>query len=419
MCAERLARVSVRFLRLPFLSPRGILFFVFVFSSAVSPLSGAFPQKSHKLPKPRVLDEGVTFQRDPATGELRIASTTNASRESPAAPAIAAPAPIRVVSQIVPITCSVFAADGTPVLGLSRGDFRVFDDGAPSPLTYFDESTEPASVALVIDASPSVLRDSAEMKEAASALIEGLAPADEVAVVDFSAHTYVQTGFTPIRELLRRAVDRVDVRQLLGDTGGSNIYQSVYLTAAQLLAGRSGRKAIVLLTDGEDSGLGLTLNPESAAPRPGLPENRLTFDDVTRLLATNDIQIFAVSTETRPRIMTPVWLAAHSERSLLTEDARRAGIPAYTLYLAEIVRRSGGELYFLHESDTLADTFRLIAQRIGIEYTLGIAPASAEVVGRPDTAPERAGWHQLRVAVVDHDAASVVHRAAYYVPAPR
>ena len=119
------------------------------------------------------------------------------------------------------------------------------------------------------------------MKRAALALVDGLAPADQVAVVDFSANTYLQTDFSSDRELIRRGIDRVDVRQLLGDVGGSNIYQAVYLTAAKVfLGGREGRKAIVLLTDGQDSGLGLTLDPATAAPRPGQPNNRLTFEDL-------------------------------------------------------------------------------------------------------------------------------------------
>ncbi|MGH9683848.1 MAG: VWA domain-containing protein [Candidatus Acidiferrales bacterium] len=364
-----------------------------------------------KLSRPIRLDAGVTYLRNPASGELEIASPGGigaaGERDQPSGARA-----IRVVTQVVPVTCSAFGSDGTPLRDLTPKDFRVYDDGVERPIVLFNErSSDPASIALVIDASPSVLRDSQEMKDAASALIERLAPADEVAIVDFSAHTYLQTGFSSVRELLRRAVNRVDVRQILGDTGGSNIYEAVYLTARKLFPGRAGRKAIVLLTDGQDSGLGLTLDPASASPHPWNSENRLTFDDVTRELASHDIQIFAVSTENRPQIMTRDWLAAHSATNLLMLDARKLGIPAYTLYLAELVRRSGGELYFLREADTLAETFRRIATRVGTEYSLGISP----LLGA-DSAPQP-GWHQLRVEVIGRGSVSVVHRAAYYVPA--
>jgi VWFA-related protein len=242
--------------------------------------------------------------------------------------------------------------------------------------------------------------------------VDGLSPTDQVAVIDFSAHTYLQLPFSNDWGLIRKAISRIDVRELFGDTGGSNIYQSVFFTARELFAGRTGRKAIVLLTDGQDSGLGLTLDPATASPRPGFPSDRLTFDDVARALAAADIQLFAVSTQSRPKIMTAAWLTKHSAESLLESDARRLEIPAYTLYLAELVRRVGGQLYFLRETKTLADTFREIAHTIRAEYTLGFAP--------PQDAPaaSRSTWHTLRVEVVGHSGVTVVHRAGYNAPAP-
>jgi VWFA-related protein len=365
--------------------------------------------EKEKLQRPRQLDSGITWRRDPATGELHIIPKSGAVQSSADAAPVDAHT-IQVVTQMVPVTCSVYTVDGAPVPGLNRADFIVFEDGLEQRISYFDASHQPASVALVIDASPSVLRDAEEMRRAADGLIDALAPLDQAAVVDFSAHTYLQASFSDVRELIRRAVARVDVNQLLGDTGGSNIYKAVYLTAKDLFPRRSGRKAIVLLTDGQDSGLGLTLDPASAMPSAGSPD-RLTFDDVSRLLSAEDIQVFVVSTENRPRIMTPEWLASHANETLLTTTAPRSGIPAYTLYLAELVRRSGGQLYFLREAETLAGTFRQIARRIRAEYVLGYYPA------RGMAAPGNSRWHSLRVEVVKHSGVIVNHRATYYVPA--
>jgi len=368
--------------------------------------------KTNKLP--RQLDKAIAWQRDAATGELRAINAGDAANE-PANGAPPGPHVVQVRTQVVPVTCTVSTADGTAVPGLRKEDFRIFEDGAERPIFYFDASAAPASVALVIDASPSVLRDSEEMKQAADALIGALAPLDQAAVVDFSAHTYLQLPFSDVREQIRRAVARVDVRELLGDTGGSNIYEAVYLAAKELFRGRTGRKAIVLLTDGQDSGLGLTYDPASAAPQSGRPADRLTFDDVARTLAAQDIQIFAVSTETRPRVMTPEWLEAHKVATLVSPNARTLDIPPYTLYLAELVRRTGGQLYFLRETETMADTFRKIADRIRAEYTLGFYPAESASGARPGL-PAVAGWHSLSVEV-DQPGIRISHRAAYYVPA--
>jgi Ca-activated chloride channel homolog len=370
-------------------------------------------KQSTSLSKPRRLDESVSWHRDPATGELVVARAATAPGAD--APPPAAEHAISVVTQIVPVTCSVVGPDGVAIQNLQPKDFRILDDGAARPIVFFDASNQPASVALLIDASPSVLRESEEMKNAARALVDALGTADQTAVVDFSAHAYLQIPFSNDWGLIRKAVGRVDARALLGDVGGTNIYQSVFVAVTELFAGRSGRKAIVLLTDGQDSGLGLTLDPETSRPRPGFPADRLTFEDLVRKLSAQDIQVFAVSTESRPKVMTAAWLNAHAEQTLLGRERFDEKIPAYTLYLAELVRRSGGQLYFLREASTLADTFHQIAVKIRAEYTIGFAPAGSTDRGQDQ--PPRAGWHSLRVEVEGHPDATVISRASYYVPA--
>jgi Ca-activated chloride channel homolog len=377
----------------------------------------ALPQahKKGKLPQPRLLDSGIVWARDPATGELRairpgVAIGPNGSAHDPASA-------IRVVTQMVAVTCSVSTAEGEAVPGLTGADFRILDNGVEQQIAYFDASSQPASVALVIDASPSVLRDSEAIKNAADALIGALAPLDQAAVIDFSAHTYLQLPFSDVRELIRRAVARVDPRELLDDTGGSRIYEAVYLAAQTLFPGRKGRKSIVLLTDGQDSGLGLSLDSGSASSRSAAAGDRLTFDDVAKILAEEDIQIFAVSTENRPKVMTTEWLKGHQNETLASRSVRDLGVPAYTLYLAELVRRAGGQLYFLRETPTMADTFREIAAKIRAEYTLGYYPSAETLI--PSGPSKQAGWHQLRVEVAGQSDALVSHRAVYYAPSAR
>ncbi len=367
---------------------------------------GAQSTHKKKSEKPQQLDSGYSLERDPATGELRFREKAKEPGDAAASPG--APLKIRVGVNLVEVAANVYAADGSPVRGLTAGEFHIFEDGAAERIMYFDASSQPASVALVFDASPSILRDTSEMKQAARALVENLAPQDEAAFVDFSFHTYVQIPFTHDRPALDRAIDGVDVRKMFFDTGGSNIYQSVYLVAKKLFAERTGRKAIVLLTDGQDSGLGLTLDPASAVPHPDETGGRLTFEDVVRALAAAGIEVYAISTETRPRILTPAWLTAHARQTLLTRDDRDLGIPAYTLFLVELVRRAGGQLYFLREAASLEDTYRQIAENIRLQYSLGFYPGAGE---------QRPGWHELRVEVSGHPEYRVAHRLGYYVPA--
>jgi VWFA-related protein len=381
---------------------------LFVLGAASLLLLAQAPKHKPKAPHPVQLDANVTFKRDAASGELHIVEpgpTPNEAKENGAARAF------RVRVNLVPVNCSVFAPDGTSVTGLARSNFRIFERGVEQRIAYFDEGNEPASVAAVIDASPSVLHEADAMLQATKSLAEILALRDEVSIVEFSSHSYVLLPFSHDRDLLKNAVTRVDVKALFGDTGGSNVYETVYLVAERLFRGRTGRKAILLFTDGEDSGLGLSLDrPTAAAPDVATPA--LAFDDVTRALAISGIEVFAVSTQNRPRVMTDKWLAAHQDSTFLTEATREKGIPAYTLFLAELIRRAGGGLYFLRETQSGRDAFARIAGNIRTEYTLGFYP-SGEGAARP-------GWHSLRVEVTNPDATEtlrVANRSAYYVPA--
>ena len=348
------------------------------------------------------MDEGVETIRNAISGELILRRTTDRAADDaqPTHPRAA----LKINVDLVEVTCNVFATDGTAVRGLTENQFRVLEDGTEQKIEHFDASNEGASIALVIDASPSVLPDTAAMKAAAQELIAGLSPADQVAVIDFAEHTFLLLPFSRDRQLLAKAVAGVDVRALFSDTIGSNIYRSLYLAANELFPGRTGRKAIVLLTDGQDSGLGLNLDGAGVAPLPG--ESRATFQDVVQALSTNGIEVYAISTQNRPHIMTPAWLAAHQDQSLISPAALTLGIPAYTDFLAELVRRAGGQLYFLKETGSIAGAYRSVVQNLSAQYVLGYHPKK----GREP------GWHSLRVEVAGVGSVRVVNRLAYYQP---
>ncbi len=359
------------------------------------------PRAKPKLPRPRRLDRAVELQRDPATGELREV------RAAPGAETVPSAEVIRARVSLVEVGCAVLSSDGTPLRGLAREDFRVFEDGVEQRIAHFDAASVPASIALLLDASPSVFREFAEMKAAARALSGSLLPADEVALVAFAGGTHLLLPFSRDRALLERAIASPALAQV-ANSSESNIYQAIYLTARELFRGRPGRKAVVVLTDGQDSGLGLGWDPASMLPQRGAKANRLTFEDVARELAAAGVDVYAISTQTRPKAMTAEWLEEHRAEMLVTQEARELGMVHYTLYLAELVRRAGGQLYFLREMGTLSDVYRRIARTLSAQYTLGYYPAAGLT---------RSGWRTLRVELPGHPGARLTYRVAYYLPA--
>jgi VWFA-related protein len=349
------------------------------------------------------LGRSAALERDPATGELHSSAKGSSSATGNGA--------IRSRVTLVQVACTVTAPDGTQVRGLTQDNFRLFEDGATQEIESFDASATPASIALVLDVSPSIFHELAEMRGAAHSLAANLSPADEIAVVSFSSEAHLLLPFSTDRALLDRAIQS---KNLAGveNSSQSNIYEAVFLTAQELFHGRSGRKAIILLTDGQDSGLGLTWDPSSAQPLPGAAASKLAFDDVARELGADGIALFIVSTENRPRAMTPAWLEAHQAEMLVNKNSRREEMPHYTLYLAELARRVGGQLYFLREIGNLSEIYRRIALTISAQYTLGYYPAAGAA---------RPGWRSLRVEL-STDArvppgSKLTHRSAYYVSA--
>lgn len=363
-------------------------------------------QEKTKTPKPRKLGTEMELWRNARSGELEFRRKTSGANGESAEAEGDSPAMLRVGVNLVEVNCTVLRPDGRPVRDLRREDFRLLEDGAPQVVEHFDASNEAASLALVMDASPSVLRDIKEMKAAARTLAGELEVQDEVAVVSFDADAYLLLPFSRDRVALEKAIERVSVLRGPTSKKGSNIYEAVYLTAQELFRGRKGRKAIVLLSDGQDSGLGLSWSADSAMPRASDARGRLTFEDVTRALASAGVEVEAVSTQPRPKAMTEEWLAAHHNEMLVTGKAREMGMPHYSFYLAELVRRAGGRIYFLRELETLSAIYQRIAENLRAQYTLGYYPSAGA---------RRRGWRMLQVEVPERTEVRVVHRVTYYV----
>ena len=385
--------------------PRIRSFWIAAAFTLLTVVSASVAAQKARLPRPRVLENEVRISRDPANGEMRMIPAGEGESVNPEISPI-----IRSKVALVEVQCAITGPDGVRVRGLTQDDFRVWEDGAEQKVASFDAATTPASIALVIDASPSIYRELGDMRGIAQSIATSLQADDEVAVVAFADETHLLLPFSRDRSLLNTALTSPELTQV-ANSSRSFIYQATYLTAVRLLSARAGRKAIILLTDGQDSALGLSWDPESMFPAAGANKS-LTFQDVARAIAANGIELYVISTEPRPRALTSDWLSAHTDQPLITAAARNSGISLYTLYLAELVRQVGGGLYFLREIGSLAEIYRTIALKLEAEYTLGYYPAAG--VANP-------GWRKLKVELRQRPEVAanpqVTYRVAYYVPA--
>ena len=154
---------------------------------------------------------------------------------------------VRVNTTLVSIPVSVMDRNGRFIPDLRQEDFRIFEDGVEQQVAYFASVEKPFTVALVIDTSASTQFRLDEIQDAAIAFVNQLRPDDRVIVVSFDEDVRVLAEATNDRYVLRDAIRRTH-------TGGSTkLYEAVDLVINQRLNRVSGRKAVVLFTDGVDT----------------------------------------------------------------------------------------------------------------------------------------------------------------------
>ncbi len=164
--------------------------------------------------------------------------------------------------RVVSVFATVRDAQGHVVPNLSKEDFTLEEDGRPQPIRYFSqESGLPLILGLLIDTSISQRRVLPEERSASYRfLIQVLRPdKDRAFVIHFDRAVELLQDLTSSREKLGDALARLATpKRQPGrpswSQGGTDLYDSVLLASDELMSKQTGRKAIVLLTDGVDNG---------------------------------------------------------------------------------------------------------------------------------------------------------------------
>ncbi len=182
---------------------------------------------------------------------------------------------IRVDVDLVTVSCSVTDHGGAPVRGLKREDFQIHDDGQPREVrNFWQESDLPLTVALVADVSGSQAGFIRSHREAVGQFFKQvMGSADRAMVVEVAKQSWMLADLTGSAEDLAGAVEKIGTREgkdspMIGPPcrndsfphtcGGTALWHGVYYTARQLKP-IAGRKAIIILSDGMDTGSDISL----------------------------------------------------------------------------------------------------------------------------------------------------------------
>ena len=264
--------------------------------------------------------------------------------------------------KVVNLFATVHAKSGAIIRGLSKDDFTLLENGRPQRIQYFSkESDLPLTIGLLIDTSVSQRKVLDAERGASMRFLDQVLreKKDRMFILQFDTNLVMRQALTASRRDLDEALAWVDTetrQQLIMQQGGSTkLYDAVVKASAEVMQQQSNRKALILLTDGVDTGSDATL---------------------------------AQAIETAVRADTLIY-------SILFADAS-----AYGLFgggdgrgaLTRMSRETGGGFFEVTKKRSIEQIFGLIEDELRSQYSIGFV----------SDAPVRISeYRQLRLATRD------------------
>lgn len=291
---------------------------------------------------------------------------------------------IRFDTALVTVPVTVLDRNGRYVPQLRRENFRIQENGVEQKIAYFATTDSPFSVVLLIDTSGSTRFRLEDIQRSAINFVNKLKPTDSVMVMSFDDRIEVLCKATTDREVITKAIRRTRTG------GGTRLYDAVADILTKQLKTITGRKAVVLFTDGVDT-----------------MSRRASYDNTIRMAEESDAPIYSVDYDTSGS-GGGVWGQGipGGGPTILGIPLPRPGIPGSTggatpgdyrravAYLHALSNKTGGRFYSGDSLFGIAQAFSWIAEELGRQYSLGYYPSTAAKDG------ER---RQIKVRVTEPD----------------
>jgi Ca-activated chloride channel family protein len=256
----------------------------------------------------------------------------------------------------VAVYATVTDREGRLVPDLTRDAFTVFDNGTPVEITTFSSEIQPITVAVLLDMSGSMTSRFMRVREATVHFIDALLPHDRATIGTFGYEIAVSPLLTGDKDILKRVV-----HEEVWPGGGTPLWNAMD-AGMSALAGETGRRVILVLTDGADTG--------------SLPGHKAGAGAVTRRARDEGFMVYAIG-------MEGVGLRG----------------------MSDLADETGGGRFELEGEADLSATFARVAEELRRQYMIGFTPASLD--GRE---------HRLEVRVAGDGLRARARRS--YVAAP-
>ena len=298
---------------------------------------------------------------------------------APQQPAGQAPT-IKAEVSLVNIFATVRDKNKRVVTDLKQDDFKIYEDNHEEKISFFSkEMSLPITLGLLLDTSGSEQYMLGAIQDAGSRFLNRVVKkGDEAMIISFDTDVDLLADFTEDHSILDRAINKARINTPAGGyiagnpgpVGNSNIvgtalYDAIYLACAEKLNGEAGRKAIVIVTDAEDTGSKTRLEEAIEAAQ--------RTDTVIHILFVADRANFG------------------------------GGRPDVAHKLAD---ETGGRMIVVSSEKKLEEAFDQISEELRSQYTLGYYPTNGAKDGK---------FRKIRVDVSNHDF-KVLARKGYYAP---
>ena len=267
------------------------------------------------------------------------------------------------VDEVV-LNCTVVDSRGRLVTGLTRNDFKVWEDKVPQTISFFQHADVPVSMGILVDNSGSMRDKLPAVREAALDLVRASNPKDEAFIVNFSDEAYLDQGFTSDISKMETALSHIDAR------GGTALYDAVVASADQLAKhAKNSKQVLLIITDGEDDAS--TLTAQQA---------------IRRVQDLHGPEIYAIG-------------LLYNDSGDEARRARKA--------LIALTAETGGLAYFPHSLQNVDEIAEEVAKDIRNQYSIGYHPTKPFSKG---------GFRTVRVdaSAPGHGRLTVRTRTGYY-----
>ena len=305
----------------------------------------AFAQTPETKPSPEPTPKTNLLIVNPATA-IPNAPTPAGGQEHKPSNDIEDKQPVIINTDLITFNVTVTDVYGRFVSGLKQSAFSVFDDKKQENITFFSDEDAPVSVGIVFDLTGSMSGEKVRRaKDALSHFMQTSDARDEYFLIT------LQSG-RPFLTMDRTRDSKAILEKLtfVQTKGNTAFYDGVYLAAERVQHGTYPKRAVLVISDGQDN------------------NSRYTFNELRKALKESDVEIYCIGIE-------------ESGGSLAMEGSA---------ILDEISGVSGGKAFFPRSDAEMDDIFEQIALELRHQYAIGYKPPNFVSDGR---------WHHIKVKV--------------------